>query len=217
MLNWYDILSVSQIDHRIFIGGAAAASDLAKDNPSKITAVLNVHSQPDEHQNPDIVYMHVPFDDGSPIPQRAFVKCLGWLKHMYEQGHTILIHCAAGISRSVIITASFMHFMGIADFDDALHQIKMGRPVANPAPSVLISAKKMLGVWPYDGSYETQAPEHEKTIEEAFVWMDAARLAQMHPNDNCPMKIFLLAGDPADDRPRHEIPCTCETLNPQAL
>ena len=145
MLSWYDILPMSQISHRLYVGGALAAADLAKDNPHKITAVLNVDQHPDEHQSPDIVYMHVPFDDGSPIPQRQFVKALGWLKHMYEQGHTLYLHCAAGISRSVIITASFMHFMGIADFDDALHQIKMARPVANPAPSTLISAKKMLG------------------------------------------------------------------------
>ena len=216
MNDWYNILPMSQVHHRLFVGGALAAANLAKDNPSKITAVLNVHSKPDEQQSPGIVYMHVPFEDGHAIPKKAFVKCLGWLKHMYEDGHTILIHCAAGISRSVVTTASFMHFMGIADFDQALHEIKMIRPVANPAVSVLISAKRMLGVYPYDGTYE-QVPEHEKAIEEAFVWMDAARFAQIHTNDNCPMKIFLLAGDPADDRPRDEIPCTCETLNTSAL
>jgi protein-tyrosine phosphatase len=216
MNDWYDILPMSQIHHRIFVGGRAACAEIAKDNCHKITAVLNVHSQPDDQLAPNVVYMHVPFDDGHSIPRNDFVKCLGWLKHMFEQGHTILIHCAAGISRSVTITASFMHFMGLADFDDALHQIKMIRPVANPAPATQLSAKKMLGVWPYDGSMEA-APEHEHLTEDAFKWMDGARLAQVHTKDSCPMKIFLLNSDPTDNRARHEIPCTCDTLNPQAL
>lgn len=217
MLNWYDILPISQIDHRIYVGGQAGAADLATSNPHGITAILNVDQQPDEKRSPDIVYMHAPFDDGYAIPREQFVKALGWLKAMYEEGHTIFIHCAAGISRSVTITASFMHFMGIADFDEALHRIKQSRPVANPAPAVLLSAKKMLGVWPYDGSMDAITPEHEQTVNEAFLWMDAARLAQVHTKDTCPMKIFLLAGDPDDNRARHEIPCTCHALNTQAL
>lgn len=217
MNNWFDIIPMTQIDHRLYVGGAAASAELAKDNPQKITAVLNVDQPPDTKTNPDIVYMHVPFEDGQTIPRQQFVKCLGWLRFMYEAGHTILIHCAAGISRSVTITASFMHYMHMADFDMALCRIKQVRPIANPAPAVVISAKKYLGVWPYDGSLEDSKPEHEKAIEDAFIWMDAARLASMHPNQNCPMKIFLLAGDPNDNRPRHEIPCSCESLNPQGL
>ncbi len=213
MNSWYDILPVSQIDHRLFVSGTAACAELAKNNPHKITAVLNVDQHPDVKQSPGIVYMHVPFEDGEDIPKPCFVKCLSWLKFMYEAGHTILIHCAAGISRSVTITAAFMHYMHMADFDHALDQIKMARPVANPAPAVVLSAKNYLGVWPYDGSMGDTQPEHEKMIEDTFVWMDAARLAQIHPNDNCPMKRFLLASDPDDNRPRHEIPCTCESLN----
>jgi protein-tyrosine phosphatase len=217
MLNWYDILPISQIDHRIFIGGHAGASELVANNPHKITAILNVDQHPDDPKSPEIVYMHVPFDDGYAIPRTEFIKCLGWLKAVYEAGHTIFIHCAAGISRSVTVAASFLHFMGMLDFDEALHRIKMSRPVANPAPATLLSAKKMLGVWPYDGSLDARAPEHEQTIHDAFVWMDAARLAQVHTKDTCPMKIFLLAGDPADNRARHEIPCSCSNLNAEGL
>ena len=217
MKDWFDIIPLSQIDHRIFVGGHAAASELAKDNPHKITAVLTVDHHPANPQNPDIIYMHVPFEDGYAIPREAFTKCLGWLKAMYEEGHTILINCAAGISRSVTITSSFMHFMAMADFDEALHRIKQRRPIANPAPAVLLSAKKMLGCWPYDGSLEAHTPEYEQTISDAFVWMDAARLALVHTRDTCPMKIFLLAADPNDNRARHEIPCSCDTLNTEAL
>ncbi len=210
MNNWYDILPFSQVSHRLFLGGYAAAANLAKDNPAKITAVLCVHHVMDYPKNPDIVYMHVPFDDGSPIPPRKFVECLGWLKWAYEAGHTILVHCAAGISRSVTILAAFMHYEGIAEFDAALDQIRMRRPVASPAPAVLNSAKKLLGVWPYDGSM-ANAPEHQRTIHDVVQQVQGQRAAYAHPDEACPMRQFLLSGQ-ASNTPRHEISCTCGRL-----
>jgi protein-tyrosine phosphatase len=210
MAHWYDIIPISQVDHRLFVSGYAEANNLNHVNPHKISAVLDVHQTPDEHQNPDIIYMHIPFEDGEEIPQRQFVKCLGWLKFMHEAGHNILIHCAAGISRSVTITAAFMHYAGICDFNEAIERIKSARPIANPAPKTMLSAKRMLGVWPYDGTADS-SPEHEKMVHDSFQWMDAARAALAHPSQDCPMKQFLLH-EPDSNRPRHEIPCTCEKL-----
>lgn len=205
---WYDVLGFSQISHRLFVGGRASAAGLANNNPAKITAVLNVNQDASYDQNPDIIYQHIPFDDGSDIPPKQFVKCLGWLDFMYENGHTILIHCAAGISRSVTICASFMHYEGVADFESALNQIRMARPVASPAPAVLRSAKMMLGVHPYDGSY---VPEHEKTMTEVIERVQNQRAAHQHPDENCPMRVFLLS-DTDSNKPRHQIPCTCGNL-----
>src|SRR5208282_3477593 len=120
-------------------------------------------------------------------------------------------NCAAGISRSVTITAAFMDYMGIADLDTALDRIRMARPIASPAPAVLASAKKMLGVWPYDGSMG-QMPEHERTMHEVIEQVMSKRAARAHPNEDCPMKQFLLTQDVEDNRPRHLIQCTCEQL-----
>jgi protein-tyrosine phosphatase len=211
MNNWYDILQMTQVGHRLYVGGYARAADLAKDNPHKITAVLCVHQVMDYPKNPDIIYMHVPFADGEGIPPKQFVKCLGWLKFMYEAGHTIYIHCAAGISRSVTIMASFMHYEGIADFNNALDQIRLNRPNASPAPNTLASAKQMLKVYPYDGTYE-QEPEHQKAVHSELIeQVQNRRAAMQHPDEKCPMRIFLLSGDESNT-PRHEIPCSCSEL-----
>jgi protein-tyrosine phosphatase len=211
MNNWYDILEMTQVGHRLFVGGYARAADLAKENPHKITAVLCVHQVMDYPKNPDIVYMHVPFADGEGIPLKAFVQCLGWLKYMYENGHTIYIHCAAGISRSVTIMASFMHYAGIAEFNEALDMIRMNRPNASPAPNVLISAKQMLKVYPYDGTYESE-PEHQKAVHHDLIEaVQNRRAAEQHPDENCPMRQFLLS-DTESNVPRHEIPCSCQQL-----
>lgn len=209
MNNWYDILEMSQIGHRLYVSGYARAADLAKDNPSKITAVLCVHQVMEYDQNPDIVYMHVPFNDGEGIPAQQFVKCLGWLKFMYENGHTILIHCAAGISRSVTILASFMHYEDIADFNKAIDDIRLNRPNASPSPAVLRSAKQMLKVYPYDGTYEQ--PEYEHSLSDVLDSIQSQRAAYVHTDVNCPMRVFLLS-EQESDIPRHTIPCSCQRL-----
>lgn len=211
MNQWYDILGMTQVTHHLFIGGYARAADLAKSNPHKITAVLCVHQVMDYPKNPDIIYMHVPFADGEGIPPKAFVQCLGWLKFMYENGHTILVHCAAGISRSVTILASFMHYGGITDFNNALDRIKLNRPNASPAPNVLNSAKQMLKVYPYDGTYAAE-PEHQKAVHHELIEaVQNRRAAEQHPDPKCPMRLCLLSNMEINT-PRHEIPCTCETL-----
>lgn len=212
-MSWYDMVPVSQITHRIYVGGYGQAAQLAIDNPHHISAVLDVSTEPPYAENPNIQYRHVPFNDGETIPRKKFAECLGWAKAVYEAGHVLLVHCAAGISRSVVVTASIMHYEGIMEFNAALDHIRKCRSIANPAPAVKISAMKMLGVWPYDGSMgSTTTAEHEKMIHEAFIWMDAYRAAQAHTKDNCPMKIFLISHSPEDNTPRHMIECTCEQL-----
>lgn len=202
MGKWFDVLPMTQVDHRLFVGGTAPAAELAKQNPAKISAVLCVHQTMDYEKNSNIIYMHVPFEDGEPIPPRQFINALGWLKFMYENGHVILIHCAAGISRSVTILAAFMHYEGISDFNTALDSIRMNRPSIGPSPAVLVSAKKLLGVFPYDGSL-LKTPGHE-VIER----VQNQRTAYAHPDPNCPMRIFLLSQQ-ENNTPRHEIDCTC--------
>jgi protein-tyrosine phosphatase len=146
-------LSISKINSRLFVSNFGVANALVENNPHRITASLNVHQKCLE-QNPDIVYMHLPFEDGEDIPDKIFTECLLWLRSMWEAGNTILINCAMGVSRSVVVTAAFMHYLGLAQFEDALQLIKEVRPIATPATKVVTSAKRMLKIWPYDGSFD---------------------------------------------------------------
>lgn len=206
MNNWYDILAMTQVTDRLFVSGYARAADLAKENPANITAVLCVHQIMDYEKNPSIIYMHIPFDDGSAIPQRAFEKCLAWLDFMYKNGHRILIHCAAGISRSVTMLASFMHFKGIAHFDEAIDQIQMRRHNADPANETKISAKMMLQV----GYYEDT--ENAEAKHKLIAAIQSKRAAYAHTDTECPVRKHLLGEGIIDNTPRHLIPCTCEKL-----
>jgi len=212
MMKWFDAVPMTSVVNRIWVGGYVQAARLVEDNTEKITAVLNVSTEPPYQKNPDIVYMHIPLHDGHKIPSRQFAECLSWLKFMYEHGHNILIHCAAGISRSVTITAAFMHYLDITDFDTAMDRIRLARPIASPASAVLVSAKQLLRAYPYDGSMGDEPDPQEEGIHEVIKRVQAKRAARAHPNEQCSMKQFLLAQNPDDNRPRHLIECTCEKL-----
>jgi hypothetical protein len=159
-MNWWDDVPITEVFPRLFVGGYIQASRLAQENPSGIQAVLDVSTDapweeaPPYVEAPGIVYAHIPFHDGEEIPDQKLWDCLQFLAEQHSRhANRVLVHCAAGISRSVTITAAFMHSTHIMDFTVALDYIKQRRPVANPAPAVLVSAKKILRIWPYDGSF----------------------------------------------------------------
>jgi len=154
-MNWWDDVPVSKIYDRLYVGGYIQASHLSTENPLGITAVLDVSTAAAwERSEPyteaeGIIYRHIPFSDGEDIPEKEFWECLGYLKETYDAGHIVLVHCAAGISRSVVLMASFMHYAGIMDFPEALKCIKKRRKIASPHVNILTSAKKILKIWPY--------------------------------------------------------------------
>jgi protein-tyrosine phosphatase len=151
-MEWFDAISVSKVWNRLFVGGYAQAAKLPVSNPFNISAVLDVSTEAPYQEAKDVVYLHVPFNDGDAIPPEKFWACMKFLFHHYQKGDTILVHCAAGISRSVTIAASFLHYAHMMDFPQALDEVRQRRPIASPQPTVVNSAKRLLKVWPYDGS-----------------------------------------------------------------
>ena len=151
-MEWFDAVSISEVYNRLFVGGYIQASKLSHRNPFKIEAVLDVSTEPPYPEAKDIVYAHIPFDDGGGIPEAKFWACMEFLSQQYGQGKNVLIHCAAGISRSVTIAISFLTYAKIMGFDDARRFVEQRRQIANPHRDVMNSAKKWLQVWPYDGS-----------------------------------------------------------------
>jgi protein-tyrosine phosphatase len=157
---WYDDIEISQVYNRLYVGGLIQGSNLGLSNPYGIQAVLDVHTEAtweiaagvEYKEAKDIVYAHIPFPDGEEIPAEKFWACMRYLSEQYQQGRTILIHCAAGVSRSVTIAISFLVFAHIMDWPEAETEVRQRRSIANPNVRILTSAKKLLRIWPYDGS-----------------------------------------------------------------
>jgi hypothetical protein len=156
---WFHSIAASKITDRLFVGNVCNAAGFADgDNEHGITAVLNVSTEPPYPKHDNIVYMHVPFPDGEDIPPRQFAECIAFMKFCYENGHKIFVHCAAGMSRSPSILASFMHYIKLFEFDAGLEHIRSIRPVVMPAPAIKASCRRWLRIWPYDGSMGEAEP-----------------------------------------------------------
>jgi len=56
----------------------------------------------------------------------------------------VLVHCAAGSSRSPVIVALYMDVVGYENFDDALSELRGLRSVVSPSKLVIESAKAYL-------------------------------------------------------------------------
>jgi histidinol-phosphate aminotransferase len=144
----------SYITPILYVGNYGNGAELYVQNPLDIRAVLNVSTEPPYQKRAGIGYLEVPFDDGAGIPEKEFLKCMEFMMFQYESGHRTLVHCAAGVSRSVSIAAAFMHLSDQMQFDGALQHIRHMRPIAMPHPQIVTSVRKHLKIWPYDGSYK---------------------------------------------------------------
>lgn len=219
---WYAEYEASKIlddkaGRRLYIGNIYHAMELTHNgDPLGITAVLDVSTEDDYDKNPDILYLRVPFHDGHEVPPDKFAQCMAFLTFCWENGHVILVNCAAGISRSTSIVVSFLHYSNIGYFcftppldtmDKILDYVRLCRPIAFPAPRVFISCKRWLRHPPYDGSYEPAEPEGklDRTV--------MAQITKLHIDPACPVRMSILAND---NQQRHLLKCTCHEKRPQA-
>ena len=69
-------------------------------------------------------------------PHENIIKCANFMIPLMvreiRNGHNILVHCHAGISRSVSILIAYLMVVENLSFDEALFSIRKVRPEANP-------------------------------------------------------------------------------------
>lgn len=129
---------MSQIKQRIHIGNFRDAQDLKYLQRTGITHILCSAAElfpvyPDRFN-----YKHVKAND---IPSynlaRHFHEGADFIKNAIEEGGSVLIHCAAGISRSVSLTlAYFIKHEGMS-LQSAYSLVKSKRFIANPNPGFM--------------------------------------------------------------------------------
>lgn len=143
------------IVNNLWLGSQHDADELVRNNPEKITAILNVrgadaYDPPGRDQaaeHPGKAYKWIPAPDIGTISPKHVREALLWLREHTDKHEQILIHCKHGISRSPAFLAAFMVESGISpSLEEAKATISVHRPV-QPAqivehakPVLLISA-----------------------------------------------------------------------------
>jgi hypothetical protein len=141
---------ITKVWEHLYIGGLKDAERLNADNPASITAVVSLCPELLPKAK-SITYVENPIADAQPIPLAQFEEIMKTLTEQISSG-TVLLVCAAGMSRSPIMAAAWMHHSGILDFDAAMRHIGVLRPTIDPSPILMGSVRGSLSRGVHQGS-----------------------------------------------------------------
>lgn len=106
-----------------------------------VTAVLNLHTQEDiedlnlpwetlrEHyRTSNIELRRVPVRDFDREDLRTNLKgCVDVLRLLLDDGHTVYVHCTAGVGRSPSVVIAYLHWVEKWNLDRAIEQVTTRR------------------------------------------------------------------------------------------
>ena len=136
--------SPQEIVPGIFLGDQYDAMDADHLRELHIGAVLNCALfNPKlrslyKNELPELVYEGFPIEDEPRFPiQQYFMSTNRFIDHARRRGLRVLVHCQAGISRSVTVLCAYLMNRFGWSMAKALKQITRKRPIAHPNPGFI--------------------------------------------------------------------------------
>ncbi|XP_054161024.1 dual specificity protein phosphatase 12-like [Oppia nitens] len=126
---------VNKIDDHLYFGNYRSATDEQTLNKHSINRVLTLMSGgiPEYKRYPNIEYFTVEVNDDI---NEDLLTHLEITRQVIAEGHrkgqNVLVHCAAGISRSGAAVTAFIMHKYRKTFDEAIEMIVLRRPLAGP-------------------------------------------------------------------------------------
>ena|SRR3990167_6559422 len=108
----------------VWIGCSQSARNYSAIKREGITAILNVAEDLDDPEYVDILQDKVGLYDGPSNTREQIMKAVIKLEEMCSKGHTVLVHCHEGKSRSVKVVAiwhSMKHLTNLEEFKGSLY------------------------------------------------------------------------------------------------
>jgi protein-tyrosine phosphatase len=133
----------TRVWERLYLGSLVDAEKIARSNPFDITTVVSLCSQQVFTRGNGIHYIRIPVTDARPIAATKFDVIMACIGEEIQKG-AVLLHCGAGVSRSPIFAAAWMHRCGYRNFDLALKEIAELRPGIDPCVELCASVKEHL-------------------------------------------------------------------------
>jgi dual specificity phosphatase 12 len=143
--------SANQIIPRLWLGDFNSSQDLDFLKKNRIMVIVNCTKDLPFLKLPGIFKYRVPVHDNLEMTEILSMtdwieKILPLIDHHYQKGRTILIHCAAGMQRSAIITLSYLYNYHTHNAGEALYAIKSRRPIVfTPFMNFKLSFCKKFG------------------------------------------------------------------------
>jgi hypothetical protein len=120
----------TRIDPGLYVGTNAFPP------PPDATAVLCLSETKDPYTTP--VYQWSPIPDAAPAPSLDWLRQqVAFIDAQRRAGHTVLVHCDAGISRSPMVVAAYLMRLHHWTRDQALDFLRQKRPIIGPNDAFL--------------------------------------------------------------------------------
>jgi len=137
-----DNLTYAEILPQLYIGShPRSVADIERlRRQAGITAVLNIHTDDDmaavgldfpplaaHYETCAVVLRRVPMLELQPEMRAKLCDCIQILNDLLGQGHTVYLHCTAGIGRAPTVAIGYLHSCLGWDWDDAVAYVKLAR------------------------------------------------------------------------------------------
>jgi hypothetical protein len=104
--------------------------------PPRVSCVISLGTKPYNYERlPNVVYRHIQIEDSPDqnlVGHSEFDSILTWMYFNISTGNNVLVHCAAGLSRSATVCIAYLiRFMHL-NLDQAYMVVKCVRPVICP-------------------------------------------------------------------------------------
>ena len=117
----------------LYVGGQVDAEDLSKLKSIGITHVLNAAASLDTVHEEHFMYLRSDLDDDEDEDVvAAFDEAFRFIEDAKMIGGAVLVHCVAGMSRSVAIAVAWLVYGENVSLVNALNMVRGRRPVALP-------------------------------------------------------------------------------------
>ena len=123
----------SQINDFIFLGSESHASNYDMLENLGINFILNVATNCPNYFEDELVYKSLPVPDVCETNiNEIFTEAFNFIEEVKNRKGKVLIHCQAGVSRSVTITTAYLMKTLCVGMDEALKVVKSKRRCAAP-------------------------------------------------------------------------------------
>lgn len=131
------VVSVPVTDE-LYLGNQSAAE--YRHHDGEFDHVLTV-----SHTKAPLTTVHRPIQDSERVDQAAFTNAVETARTLFQSSGSLLIHCAAGISRSPTVVATTLTAERyIRSFELAIEIVRDIRPHVSPHPALLQCAEQYL-------------------------------------------------------------------------
>ena len=125
--------NADQILPNLYLSGMQPTFRLDYLKELKIDVIFTAADSIDPSFPNDFEYKVLEVDDDASVDLlKHFPSAIEFIQARIDQGKTVLVHCAAGVSRSASVVTSFvMHKLGLRR-DEALAFVRKSRPAVHP-------------------------------------------------------------------------------------